>query len=107
MTSEENIVRYSADELDEMIRRGETLTDWERVRNMTDEEIEANIDSDDEGEFDWSTLRAVNVKFGRRANVLVDEDTFDWFRVNAPEDVQDRINTVLRDYVEAERRRAS
>jgi uncharacterized protein (DUF4415 family) len=107
VTNEENIVRYSATELDEMIRRGQTLTDWERVRNMTDEEIEASIDPDDEGEFDWSTLRAVNVVSGRGANVSVDEDTVDWFRVHAPNDFQDRINDVLRAYIAEQTREAS
>ena len=102
-----NIVRYSSDEIDDMIRRGEDRTDWARVDALTDEEIAAAIDPDDEGEFDWSTLRAVNVVSGRRANVSVDEDTFDWFRVNAPEDFQDHINSVLREYIAQREREAS
>ena len=36
-TRKENIVRYTAEEIDEMLARGEDQTDWERVRNMTEE----------------------------------------------------------------------
>ncbi len=46
MKKEKNIVRYTAEELDEMIARGESLTDWKRVRQMADEEIEGNADED-------------------------------------------------------------
>lgn len=34
MQKNERIVRYTADELDDMIRRGEDRTDWERVNNL-------------------------------------------------------------------------
>ena len=55
MASTEHIVSYTTEEIDAMIARGEDRTDWERVRNMTDEEIEASIDHEEEGEFDWDT----------------------------------------------------
>jgi hypothetical protein len=57
MQNDESIVRYTANEIDEMARRGEDQTDCDRVRTMTDAEIEAAIDLKDEGEFDWSTAR--------------------------------------------------
>ncbi len=38
--SGENIGRYSSDEIEAMIARGEDRTDWKRVMAMTDEEIE-------------------------------------------------------------------
>ena len=50
-------VRYTAEEIDEMLRRGESQTDWARVDAMTEDELEASIDHDDEGEFDWSTVQ--------------------------------------------------
>ena len=43
---EEHIVSYTAEELDEMIARGESQTDWHKVRCMTDEDIEQNADMD-------------------------------------------------------------
>ena len=48
-------VSYTMDEIDEMIRRGESQTDWAAV--MTEEELEASIaaDPDDIHEaLDWS-----------------------------------------------------
>ena len=55
--SEGRIVRYTAEEIDEMLARGEDRTDWERLRSLTDEEVEASIDFDEEGEFDCDTAR--------------------------------------------------
>ena len=46
MKKEEHIVSYTAEELDEKIARGESQTDWQRVRCMTDEDIERNADED-------------------------------------------------------------
>src|SRR5512140_3009453 len=34
------IVKYTSEELEEKRRRGESKTDWERVRKMKDEEID-------------------------------------------------------------------
>ena len=38
-----DIVRYTAEELDEMRRRGEDKTDWAKVDAMTEDELEASI----------------------------------------------------------------
>ncbi len=50
-------VRYTAAELDDMLGRGEDQTDFARVDAMTEEELEASIDKDEEGEFDWGTVQ--------------------------------------------------
>ncbi len=99
--SEPNIVRYTVEELDEMIRRGEDQTDWERVRNMTDEEIEANIDREDEGYFDLSTgYRSSGIPVPRQpGGPLVEPDVLAWFREHHPGDYEAKINTVLREFV--------
>ncbi|HUD91899.1 hypothetical protein [Sphingobium sp.] len=50
------IVRYSREEIE---RIGPGQTDWERVRNMTDEEIEAAAASEPDAEpvgLDWSNI---------------------------------------------------
>ncbi len=57
MQKSEHIVRYTADELDEMLARGESRTDWARVDAMSEEELEASIDRAEEGEFDWTTVQ--------------------------------------------------
>ncbi len=57
MQNQEDIRRYTAEELDAMLRRGESQTDWAHVDALTEEELEASIDHDEEGEFDWSTVQ--------------------------------------------------
>ena len=47
MGKKENIVRYSADEVAAMIARGESRTDWERVRAMSQEEVERLADEEE------------------------------------------------------------
>ena len=46
MKKKEYIVSYTAKELDEIIARGESQTDWQRVHLMTEKEIEQNADTD-------------------------------------------------------------
>ena len=58
MPSNEHIVEYTADELAAMRARGEGQTDFARLDAMTDEELEASIDFEEEGVPDWSTARA-------------------------------------------------
>ena len=100
MENEEHIVSYTADELKAMRERGESLTDWERLRTMTDEELEASIDHEDEGEFDWSTVY-VNVPGSKKQlTVRLDPDIVDWFKTHGP-GYQTRMNAVLRSYVDA------
>ena len=105
--STEHIVRYTVDELREMVARGESETDWAAIDAMTDEDIAANIDPEDEGVFDWSTIRLVRGWPEARERVSVPAATVEWFRANAPDDVEGRISQVLADYVEAQRREAS
>ena len=44
MRRDGDIVSCTSDKLREKRERGEDLTDWERVKSLTDEEIEAAID---------------------------------------------------------------
>ena len=46
MQREGNIVRYTAEELAGMRKRGETRSNWAKAAAMTQEEIEADIASD-------------------------------------------------------------
>ena len=104
MASTERIVSYTTEEIDAMIARGEDRTDWERVRNMTDEEIEASIDHEEEGEFDWDTARITTeppVPPKKQITVRFDTDIIEWFKENGP-GYQTRMNRVLRSYMEAQ-----
>lgn len=102
MSNEERIIRYTAEEIDEMIRRGESQTDWARVDAMTEEELEASIDVEEEGEFDWDNVYVGIPPAKKQLTVRFDEDVIAWFRAQGP-GYQTRMNQVLRSYVEAQR----
>jgi len=100
MRRDGDIVSYTSDELREMRERGEDLTDWERVKSLTDEEIEAATDYEDEGEFDWDNV-IVGIPMPKRQITLrLDGDIIDAFKVQGS-GYQTRINNVLRSYVNA------
>lgn len=102
MTNREQIVRYTAEELAEKRRRGETKTDWERVRNMTEEELEASIDFEEEGEIDWDAVYVSMPSVKKQVTIRIDDDVLQWFKTKGP-GYQTRMNQVLRSYVEAQR----
>jgi uncharacterized protein (DUF4415 family) len=93
-----SIVRYADKELDEKVRRGETLTDWDRVRALTDEEIEASID--------WDSAIAGLPPIGKnkkQVTLRLDQDIIDWFRSQG-RGYQTRMNAVLRAWVQGHKR---
>lgn len=103
MRRDGNIVSYTAEELRAMRERGESLTDWEALDALTDEEIEAAVDEEDEGTILWETAMPVSFNFpgfGQRT-IRVDEAILDWFKTHG-EDYEAKINTVLRAYMDAE-----
>ena len=106
--SKERIVRYTAEEIDEMIARGESKTDWARVDATTDEDIErAIVDDPDWADFkdiDWSEATLVIPKTKKSISIRVDEDVIDFFRATG-KGYQTRINAVLKHYVSEQKRR--
>ncbi len=106
MRNEENIVRYTMDELRSMRARGESQTDWAYIDALTDEALEASIDWDDEGEFDPDSARAGIPGPQEHVSLWVDDDIVAWFRT-AVEGTglgyKTRMNEVLREYMEARR----
>ena len=103
MQSDEHTVRYSAEEIDDLLRRGEDQTDWARVHATTEEELEASIDTDEEGEIDWSTIQVGFPGQKQQLTVRFDADVIAWFKAQGP-GYQTRMNAVLRSYVEARKR---
>ena len=98
----ECIVRYTAEEIDALLVRGESKTDWARVDAMTEEEPSSSIDFEEEGEIDWDNLEVTLAPSSQAPLVHVDGDLLDWFRKKG-QGYQTRINQVLRSYVEAQR----
>ncbi len=114
-TSEERIVRYTRDELEEMARRGEDRTDWAHLDAMTDEQLANSIDYEDEGLFDPTRVyigssfdpAAMDDRANWRESVYLEAEIVDWFRDHHPDDFRQRINDVLREYVDAQQRKVS
>jgi uncharacterized protein (DUF4415 family) len=105
MEEDECIVRYTAEELREMRAAGLSQTDWARVDAMTEEELEASIDFEEEGEFDWSILRAGIPGPKESLPVLLDVEVIEWFQATGA-GYQTRMNEVLRSYMEDQERSA-
>lgn len=102
--SGENIKRYSIEEIEAMIARGEDQTDWARVKATTDEEIEAAIKDDPDWEgwedIDWTKAIIVTPRVKRAVSIRLDEDIIEFFKKDGP-GYQSRMNSVLRHYMDS------
>ena len=105
MRKKNDTVRYSAEELEAMRRRGEDRTDVERVRRMPDAEIEAQAREEAES-FDWAKAEIGLPPSKKQLTVRFDRDIVDWFRAQGP-GYQTRMNAVLRQYMEARKRESN
>jgi uncharacterized protein (DUF4415 family) len=87
-------------------RKGKS--DLERLRNLSDEEIEASIANDpDWQEFkdiDWSEAVLVIPPKKKAISIRVDEDLLDYFKKEGA-GYQRRINAVLRSYMQQKRKK--
>ena len=95
------IVKYTAEELAEKRRTGETQSDWVRAAAATSEEIEAQVaaDPDEAGMVvDWESVALELPKPKADLHMRVDRDVLDYFR-STGKGYQTRINAVLRSYV--------
>jgi uncharacterized protein (DUF4415 family) len=96
-------VRYTAEQLDAMRRRGESRTDWAKVDAMTEAELEASIaaDPDDVHEApDWTQAILGLPPRKEHINIRIDADVLAWFRQTG-RGYQTRMNNVLRAFVES------
>lgn len=97
----ENIVSYTSEELAAMEVRGESRTDWQRVKAMTDAEIDAAIASDPDAEEitdeDWERVTMT-------VPVQLDAEMMTWLKSQG-EDYQAHIQRLVRQ--EMQRKRGS
>src|SRR5680860_904032 len=98
------IVSYTAEELRAMRDRGEDLTDWARVDAMTEEELEASIDKEDEGDFEGAVGFPGVPGIKRETTMLIDDQVIQWFRLQGA-DYLAQMNDVLLEYVIERRNR--
>ena len=106
MAKEKHIVRASAEEIEAMLARGEGKTDWNRVRGISQEEAE-RLANEDDGPLSEDWVAAVEIGIpGRKEGVHIDldADVLTWFRSAGP-GYQNRINAVLRAFVQSRQRR--
>ncbi len=101
----EKITRMTLEEAEARHKAGQTLTDWDAIDRLTDEEIDAAIDSDpdaaprlDRAWFESATLTLPEPK--QAISLRVDPDVLGWFRNQGP-GYQSRMNAVLRQYAQA------
>jgi uncharacterized protein (DUF4415 family) len=99
---EPRIVSYSREELDQLPDR----TDWDRVRALTEEKIEAAARADPEWEglldIDWSKAELVMPRRKEAISIRLDEDVLAFFKTLGS-GYQTRINAVLRHFMEQAR----
>ena len=99
MVKSANITRTTLEEAKERLARGEDRTDWERVKALTNEEIEASIDYEEEGYPIWETARMIYDPASKKQITLrLDPDIIDFFKAGGP-GYQTRMNAVLRSYM--------
>ena len=103
MRKKNDTVRFSAEQLENMRRRGESRTDWARVDAMTEAELEASIaaDPDDVHETpDWGQAVLGLPPRKEHINIRIDADVLAWFKQTG-RGYQTRMNNVLRAFVES------
>jgi len=85
-------------------RKGKT--DWEKLRKLTDEEIDASIANDPDWSEDWNWGEAVLVIPPKKKaiSIRVDEDVLDYFKKDGA-GYQRRMNAVLRSYMQQKRKK--
>jgi len=104
MPRNEPIVRFSAEEIRKKVIRGESKTDWRRVKAMPQKEVE-RIADDEEGPLPqgWESTIEIGVPEPKQAvHIRLDRGVVRWFKAHGP-GYQTRINAVLRAFVAARR----
>ncbi|MBA2278732.1 MAG: BrnA antitoxin family protein [Chloroflexia bacterium] len=102
MAKSERVVQYTTEEILEMRRRGEDRTDWAKVDALTEEELEASIDFEEEGEIDWSTVQSGIPGPQQQFTLWLDQEVIDWFTAQGI-GYRSQMNAVLRSYVDAQK----
>ena len=105
MQKKELITHASAEEINERLARGESKTDWNRVKTMSQAEIESLADNDEgslpEG---WESSVIMGLPPRKKdVHIRLDADILDWFKSHGT-GYQTRINAVLRSFVQTRQR---
>jgi uncharacterized protein (DUF4415 family) len=83
--------------------KAEPVTDWQRLRDMSDDDVRAAVLADPEikptDEEFWKTARVVMPQPKKTVTMRLDADLLAWFRRQPG--YQTRINAILRAYMTA------
>ena len=102
MKKDKSITRATDKEVQAMLARGESRTDWKRVRALTQKDA-ARLADEDDGHLPkgWESTVETGLPKGKQGiHIRIDSDVLDWFRAHGP-GYQTRINAVLRAFVRA------
>jgi uncharacterized protein (DUF4415 family) len=105
MRKNENISRFSADKIRRKLARGESRTDWKRVKTMSLTEVE-RLANRDEGPLpdDWENQVTIGLPPPKQdIHIRLDGDVLEWFKAHG-RGYQTRINAVLRAFVQTRER---
>jgi len=80
MRKSTHIVQHTADEITAMRARGEDKTDLKRLASTDEADLEAAVEGDDEGEFDWSNAPIGLPRPKQQLALHLDQDVVDWFK---------------------------
>ena len=116
MQKKGDLVRYTIEELQAMRRRGESRTDWAKVKAMTGEELEASILADPDDVLDEAAVMrgfkglppgvCIDAPRKQDVHIRLDVDVVSWFRQQGP-GYQARMNAVLREFMETRKNPAA
>ncbi len=109
MAKDNDLVTYTVDELKAKRARGESQTDWPRIRAMTEKELEASIEADSDWVAiprDWYKSAELTMPKPKKAlSLRLDPEIVDWFKMQGP-GYQTRINAVLAAFIKQAKKEA-
>src|ERR1700733_5665971 len=100
MAKKDDTMRYTAEELAAMRRRGESRADWAKVDAMTEAQLESSIaaDGDEVDEPDWTQAALGMPSRKQDIHIRLDADVLGWFK-DTGKGYKTRINNVVRAFV--------
>jgi uncharacterized protein (DUF4415 family) len=107
MAKKNDIMRYTAKDIQRKIARGADRTDWRRVNATSAADVEPSIAADPgdvQGAPDWTqAVMGLPVRKDH-INIRIDRDVLEWFRARG-KGYQTLMNNVLRAFVTMQQKR--
>ncbi len=101
MEKKGSISRYTAEELERLVREEGSRSDWDRANAKSYEEIEADADEARDGmTIDWANAQIGLPEPKAVLHMRIDRDVLEFFKEGG-RGYQTRINAILRAYKEA------